>query len=80
MNQSFNNNFAAIFGDVIRFASNSQQIIEDCTVYKDRRSTDNMRRIIENADIEYERRITEDRRMHGPECVAGMCCCNQEDV
>jgi hypothetical protein len=38
-----------------------------------------MRRVIEDADREYERRVNEDRRMHGPECVAGMCTCSQEE-
>ena len=33
MQSKLNNSFASIFGDVIRVANNSQQIIADCTTH-----------------------------------------------
>ena len=44
------------------------------------RRTENLRRIIEDADIQYEQRVNPDRRIHGAECMAGICTCYQEGI
>jgi len=63
----------------------SDQMIEQAdaimqTLFNPRdRRNDAARRTMVAADLQYEQRITEDRRIHRPECVAGMCTCSQEE-
>lgn len=94
MQNSFNNNFAAIFGDVIRVASNSQKIIEDCTVRNERRIYNDEPAFADRAEWMDSHQIAEERRKpvniatvcnHDEECLrriaaAGGCTCEQHEV
>ena len=92
-NQSFNNSFAHIFGDVIRVANNSQKIIEDCTVRNERRIYDDEAAFADRAEWMDSHQIAEERRKprniinecnHDEECLrriaaAGCCTCMPEE-
>ena len=94
MQNSFNNNFAAIFGDVIRVANNSQKIIEDCTVYPERRIYNDEPAFADRAEWLDSHQIAEERRKpiniatvsnHDEECLrriaaAGCCTCMPEEA
>ena len=93
MPNQFNNNFAAIFGDVIRVASNSQKIIEECTVYTERRIYNDEPAFADRAAWMDSHQIAEERRKpiniatvcnHDEECLrriaaAGCCTCEQQE-
>ena len=94
MQNSFNNNFAAIFGDVIRFANNSQKIIEDATIYPERRIYNDEPAFADRAAWMDSHQIAEERRKpiniatvsnHDEECLrriaaAGCCTCMPEEA
>lgn len=83
MYKPLNNAFAEIFGDVIKTAANSQQIIKDCTTYPERRE------VIAPSSV-----LVEERRRpvniatvsnHDAECLrriiaAGQCTCSDQEV
>lgn len=94
MQSHLNNNFAAIFGDVIRVANNSQKIIEDATVYTERRIYNDEPAFADRAEWMDSHQIAEERRKpinivnecnHDEECLrriaaAGGCTCEQQEV